>query len=262
MDSMDCDLQLKRARDMDDLCDAMSRKVVCVEENDSSEGSCESWSETDVNAHAWSEDGDPHDLDDPDDAPYRPMRRYWEYEDSDSESDDPVDQASPEIDATGEVPYVNIAPCPGADWCVDVTPPDVPEIWPDEKWPDEYWMENPGEAGFDRFPDGVYRSRVLMTPAQVVECIKNAAQHYGALAVMAEDYIRSLLRFEPDRVYASAVSRAFVDFAIRKLLDDPEAYKLLKVEEFEEYRRSRRHMDYAVSYRSWRRLEMTYGFKP
>lgn len=261
---MDCDIQLKRARDMDDLCDAMSRKVICLDDDESSEGSCEVESEADEALDRfWSDpDDDPYDLEDPDDKPYRPMRRFWEYEDSDSESDDTVDSASPEVDATREVPYVNIAPCSGADWCVDVTPPNIPEVWPDEKWPDEYWLESPGEAGYERFPDGVYRSRVLMSPAQVVECIKNAAQHYGALAVMAEDYIRSLLRFEPERVYASAVSRAFVDFAIRKLIDDPEAYKLLRVEEFEEYSKATWPKAWAVSYRSWRRLEMTYGFKP
>lgn len=265
MDSMDCDLQLKRARDMDDLCDAMSRKVICLEEDESSEGSCEVESEADeAPGHYWSEDGDdPYDLEDPDDTPYRPMRRYWDYEDSDSDSDD-FDQKNTEVDATRDVPYVNIAPCAGADWCVDVTPPNMPEVWPDEKWPDEhyYWLESPGEAAFDRFPDGVYRCRVLMSPAQVVECIKNVQQHYGALAVMAEDYIRSLLRFEPDRVYASAVSRAFVDFAIRKLLDDPEAHKLLKAEEFEEYDKAKWPKAWAVSYRSWRRIEVTYGFKP
>ena len=236
---MDCDRNLKRARDMNDLCDALSRKVVCVDDDESSEGSCES------------DDGD--DPQDPWDAPYRPMRRYWEYEDSDSETDDALDPATPEVNASGEVPYVKIAPCLGADWCVDVTPPDVPDVRPDSKW-----LESYGEVSFDRFPDGMYCSRVLMTAAQVVECIENPDEHYGALAVMAEDYVRSLLRFEPDRVYASTVVRAFVDFAVRKLLDDPASSALLKVGEYDDARRPKM----AVSYRSWRRLEMTYGFKP
>ena len=255
MDSMDCDLQLKRARDQDDLCDAFSRKVICLDEDESSEGSCEVESEADeAPDHFWSAPGDdPYDLEDPDDTPYRPMRRYWDHEDSESESDDAVDPASPEIDARGEVPYVNIAPCSGTDWCVDVTPPEVPV--PEETW----WLESAGEATHDRLPDGSYRNRVLMTGPQVIECIKNPEKNYGALAVMAEDYVRSLLRFEPDRVYACAVSRAFVDFAIRKLLDDPAASALLKVDEVDGRLWPRAC---AVSYRSWRRLEMTYGFKP
>lgn len=253
MDPMDCDLQLKRARDMDDLCDAMTRKVLCVEDDESSEGSCEVESEADdAPDRYWSgSDDDPYDLEDPDDTPYRPMRRYWEYSDSDSDEDELMDV--PEVDASGEVPYVNIAPCPGADWCVDVTPPDVPV--PEEDW----WLESAGEATYDRSPDGSYRNRVLMTGPQVIECIKNPAKNYGALAVMAEDYVRSMLRFETDRVYASAVSRAFVDFAIRKLLEDPAAPALLKVDEFDEGKWPKAC---AVSYRSWRRLEMTYGFRP
>ena len=236
MDSMDCDLQLKRARDHDDLCDAFARKVICLDEDADS-----FWSQADDPPGSYFECGDPFDLEDPDDTPYRPT----EYE-SDSDSDDSCSDARPlEVCADGDVPYVN-----SADWCVDV--PDV--------LPEREWFENPGELRFDRFPDGMYRSRVLMTGAQVVECIRHPGRHYAALAAMAEDYVRSLLRFEPDRVHAAAVSRAFVDLAVRKLLDDPAASGLLKIESFDPLMRSNK--DFAVSYRSWRRIETAYGFRP
>lgn len=224
---MDVTAALKRARDADDLCEAFARKVICVEDDASSDGSCES------------ESGDGSDDDSSDDA-YMPMRRYEVYSDSDSDASDAVD--SPPLCGCGRY----IVPVP--DWLPDM--PDVPCSRERLREDDAY----------ERFPDGPYHNRMetnaTMLTAVIGACGRRAPDDLAVqvLSVMAEDHVRGVLRYD-DPEHADAVSRAFVEFVIDTLMNVPGSADVLRTVPCGRGK-------FVVSYRSWRRLAETYGFRP